>query len=78
MTTELLVTKAGRRRCCGIVLRLLAGLCWPSFFRARLAVAAAYLQQGTAPTADPVAAVRAQRGGPCPFRRKKLGENLLC
>jgi cyclase len=84
MTTELLVKKAGRRemlRDCAtlaggaLVAQLLPEALYGGVPGAVRTGARTYLQQGTAPATDPVAAVRAQMGA-VPIQAQKLGENL--
>jgi len=76
MTTELSVKQTGRRAMLRDCATLAGGAFLAQLFPGALrAGAAAYLQQGTSPTADPLAAMRAQMGG-MPIQSQKLGENL--
>jgi len=76
MTIELLVKLAGRREMLRDCATFAGGAVLAQLFPGALrGGAAAWAQQGTAPAADPVAAVRAQRGA-VPIQAQKLGENL--
>src|SRR6266404_1053931 len=76
MTTELSVKQTGRRAMLRDCATLAGGAFLAQLFPVALrAGAAAYLQQGTSPTADPLAAMRAQMGG-MPIRAQTLTENL--